>query len=235
MGRAGIEPRTAGHEQRPLRAELTPERLGHLPGVRQVGVALGDHLADQHGVGVLSLGAGHQVRHADLGAHVHDPDLPVVLKPLLPRVSLHVEDRVDAHGVRVGADARTDHHELAAERRTDPQVHLRRREHGELPLGHGHGRQVDNVADPPVDDEEREVRPHPLGMHDHRRVQPHLGRELQRGAFGPGPLRLVTERHGQRERELHPPVPRGVAVRPDDSGRAHWSASALSSIAAAGL
>ena len=94
----------------------------------------------------------------------------------------------------------------------------------QFPLGHGYRRQVDNVADPPVHDEEGEVRPYPLGVHDHRGIQARiLGRQLQRGALGPGPLRLVAERHGQRERHLHPPVPGGVPCTGGRSGHAHRS------------
>ena len=40
------------------------------------------------------------------------------------------------------------------------------------------------MVDRAVDDEEREVGPHRLGVHEHRRVHAHLARELQRGAFG---------------------------------------------------
>jgi hypothetical protein len=44
-----------------------------------------------------------------------DRHLAVVLQPLLPREPLDVEDRVDPHGVGVGADAGTDDDELAAQ------------------------------------------------------------------------------------------------------------------------
>jgi len=228
-------PGPARHQQRPLRAELPPERRRHVPGVRQVRVALGDDLADQHRVGVLGGRPGHQVRHADLRPHVNHPDLPVVLQALLPRVSLDVEDRVDADRVRVGADAGADHDQLPAQRRADPQVHLGGRQDRELPFGHCHGRQVDQVTDPAVDDEEGEVGPHPLGVHHHRGVQAHLGRQLQGSAFGPGPFGLIAERHRQRERHLHPPVARGVTVRPHDPLSVCHAHRCASSISAAGL
>ncbi len=230
--RAGIEPRAAHHQQRPLQAERRMERRRHLAGVRQVRVALGHHLADQHRIGVLGRRPGHQVGHADLRPHVHHPDLPVVLQALLPRVPLDVEDRVDADRMRVGADAGADHDQLAAKRRADPQVHLGGGQHRELPFGHGNSRQIDNVADPAVHNEEGEVGPHPLGVHHHRGVQAHLARELQGSAFGPGPFGLIAERDRQRERHLHPAVPRGVTVRAHNSGQAH---EVTSSICVAGL
>jgi hypothetical protein len=195
-----------------------------------VRVALGHHLADQHRIGALRGGRGHQAGHLDLSAQVDHPDLPVVLQAFLPRVPLDVQDRVDAHGVRVGADAGADHDQLAAERGADAPADLGRGQQRVLPLGHGDLGQVDQVADPAVDDEEREVRSHALGVHDHGRVQPHLGRQLERGAIGQGALGRAPVRHRQRERHLHPAVPGGVAVGADN---AHgWSRSRRS---AAGL
>ena len=95
------------------------ERSRHLAGVEQVGVALGDDLGDEHGVGLLRAGPVHELRDGDLGAEVHDLDLAVVLQALLPREPLDVEDRVDAHRVRVGADAGADHDQSAAHRSLD--------------------------------------------------------------------------------------------------------------------
>ena len=92
-----------------------PERRRHLPGVVQVRVALGDHLGDQDRVGLLLAGPLDELGHGDLGAEVHHLDLAVVLQALLPREALDVEDRVDADGVRVGADAGADDDEPAAQ------------------------------------------------------------------------------------------------------------------------
>ena len=60
-----VEARAADDQQRPLAGGIgLAERRGHLPGVEQVGVALGDDLGDQHGVGLLLAGPLDELRHA---------------------------------------------------------------------------------------------------------------------------------------------------------------------------
>ena len=149
--RRGVEPGAADHQQRPaaaLPAGRSPagragaERVGQRAGARQVRVALGDDLADQHRVRVLGHRAGYQVGHVHLGAEVHHPHLPVVLQALLACVPLDVEDRVDPDRVRVGADAGPEHHHLPAEAGPDAQVDLGGGQHRELPLRHRYLRQV---------------------------------------------------------------------------------------------
>jgi hypothetical protein len=126
--------------------------------------------------------------------------------------------------VRVGAHGRADDDQLAAQRAADLQVGLLGRQQRVLALDDLDGRHVDEVADPPVDDEEGEVRPHRLGVHDHRGVEAHLVRELQCRALGLG---VLGDR--QREAELHHAVTRRVAVRPDDLVVREWLGHARSS------
>jgi len=91
-----------------------PERRGHLLGVcgcaRPVGSPLGRRAPAS---GLLRPRPFHQFRHRDLGAEVHHAQLPVVLQALLPGEALDVEDRVDAHRVRVRPDAAADDNQLA--------------------------------------------------------------------------------------------------------------------------
>ena len=120
LGRGLVEPRAADDEQRALSRRVgLAEGRRHLRGVVQVGVPLGDDLGDQDSVGALRPGLLDQLRHQHLGAEVHHLDLAVVLQPLLPREPLDVQDRVDADGVGVGADAGADHDQLAAQSRLD--------------------------------------------------------------------------------------------------------------------
>ena len=91
---------------------------------------------------------GDQVGHGDLGAQVDHPQLPVVLQALLPREALDVEDRVDADGVRVGADAGADHDELAPQPLPHRGVDLLGGQQRVVPLDHRHRGQVDEVAAP---------------------------------------------------------------------------------------
>jgi len=95
-----------------------------------VGVLLGDHLADEDGVRLLGASPRHELRYEHLRAEVDHPDLPVVFQALLPREPLDVEDRVDADGVRVGADARPDDDELAPQGLLEGEVDLLRAERG---------------------------------------------------------------------------------------------------------
>jgi hypothetical protein len=120
-----VEPRAAHDQQRaPARRQRRPERRRHRPGVLQVRVALRDHLRHQHRVGPPLPGRLHQIRYGHLRAHVRHRQLPVVLETLLAGDALEVEDRVDADGVRVGADARADHVEPPAQCPLDRRVHL---------------------------------------------------------------------------------------------------------------
>ena len=135
LGRVILEAGTADDEQRhPSGRVGLPEGRRHLGDIVQVGVLLGDDLADQDRVGLLGLGASDEVGHEDLGAEVDDLDLGVVLQALLPREALDVEDRVDADGVRIGADAGPHDDEPALERVPDPGVDLLGAEQRELPL-----------------------------------------------------------------------------------------------------
>ncbi len=213
-----VEPGAADDQQRALLGGVgLPEGGRHLPGVEQVGVALGDHLRDQHGVGPLLLRPGDQLRHRDLGPEVHHPQLAVVLQPLLPREPLDVEDRVDPDGVRVGPDAGADDDEAALQRLLDRRVRLLRGQQREVALDDLDLVGVDQVVGPAVHDEEREARPHRSGVRDQHRVQTHPLGEL-RGR----PLRDLGVRDGKGEAELHHPVAGGVAVGAHD---AHGAAS----------
>ena len=100
-------PPTTSSGRRAGRVRLA-EGSRHLAGVVQVGVALGDDLGDEDGVGLLRAGPRDELGDEHLRAEVHDLDLAVVLQALLAREALDVEDRVDADGVRVGADAGAD-------------------------------------------------------------------------------------------------------------------------------
>jgi hypothetical protein len=175
-----------------------------------VGVALGDHLGDQHRVRLLRDRPLDQLGHGHLGAEVHHLELPVVLQALLPREALDVEDGVDADGVCVGADAAADHHQTPPHRALDGRVGLLRGEQRVVTFDDLDGAGVDEVVDPPVDDEEGEALPHRLGVHHQGGVHAHLVGEL-----GGGALRDLGVRHGQREAELHHAVAGGVAVRAD--------------------
>ncbi len=177
----------------------------------QVGVALGDDLADEDGVGLLGRRPFDELGHEDLRTEVDDPDLPVVLEALLASEALDVEDRIDPHGVGVRADARAHDDELAPEPAADREVDLLGGERRVLALDHVHRGHVDEVPDAAVDDEEGEVRPHRLRMHEHRRVHAHL-----RGELHCRPLGALVVRERQRERHLDHAVTRRVAVRPDD-------------------
>jgi hypothetical protein len=110
-----------------------------------VRVPLRHDLADEDRVGAFRLRPGDEVWDRDLGAEVHDSDLPVGLQALLPRVALDVEYRVNADGVSVGPYARANDDELAAKAGANAQVYLRRRQQRELPLGDRHLGQVDQV------------------------------------------------------------------------------------------
>ena len=65
-----------------------------------------------------------ELGHGDLGAEVDHPQLAVVLQPLLPREALDVEDGVNAHRVRVGADAAPDDDHPTPHRPLDRGVDL---------------------------------------------------------------------------------------------------------------
>ena len=134
----------------------------------QVRILLRDHLADQHRIGTLGAGPRHQIIDVDLRAEVDDSKLAVLLEPLLPCETLDVEDRVDPDRVRVGADARADHDELAAQPGAHEQVDVLRGEQRMVALAHGHRVEVDEMVHPAVDDEEGEPWPHRLDVHDHR-------------------------------------------------------------------
>ncbi len=172
-----------------------------------VRVTLGDDLADQDGVGLLLARPLDQVRHRHLGAEVHDLQLAVVLQALLTGPALDVEDRVDADGVGVGADAGPDDDELAVQGLPDGGVGLLGAEQRVLPLEDLDRGDVDDVADRAVDDEEREAVADGLGVHDHRGVHAHPAGELGGGALG-----ALAGGQGQGERQLHHPVAGGVAV-----------------------
>ena len=230
-GEDAVDAELAGHrlveagatddQERPLGGRVgLAERGGHLAGVEQVGVALGDDLRDEDGVGLLLAGGLDELRHGDLGAEVHDLELAVVLQALLPREALDVEDRVDADRVRVGADAAADHDQAPAHRALDRGVGLLGRQQRVVALDDLDGAGVDEVVDPAVDDEEGEALPHRLGVHDQRGVHAHLVGELHRGALGD--LGVLD---GQGEGQLHHAVAGGVAVRAD---QAHLSPSRIS-------
>ena len=85
-------------------------------------------------------------------------------------------------------------------------------------LAFGHRHRTNEMAHPPVDDEEREIGADSLGVHHHRRVEAHLASPAQRRPSAGGPLGLAAQRDRQRERHLHAAVPRGVAVGPDKPG-----------------
>ena len=72
----------------------------------------------------------------------------------------------------------------AAQPALDRGVDLLRGQQRVVALDHLHLRDVDEVVDPAVDHEEREVRAHRLGVHDQRRVDAHLVGELRRRALG---------------------------------------------------
>jgi hypothetical protein len=217
-----VEAGSADDEQGALGGRVgLAEGRGHLTRVEQVGVALGDHLRDEHGVGLLLAGGLDQLRDGHLGAEVHDLELAVVLQALLPREPLDVEDRVDADGVGVGADAAAHDHQAAPQRTLDGRVGLLGRQQRVVALDHLDGARVDQVVDPAVDDEEREPLPHRLGVRDQRRVHPHLVGELEGRPLGD--LGVLDR---QREADLHHPVAGGVAVRADRT--AHASPSRIS-------
>src|SRR4051812_126344 len=66
-----VEARTADDEQRsPVGRIGLAEGRGHLTGVEQVGVALGDDLRDEHGVRLLLAGPLDELGHADLRPEV---------------------------------------------------------------------------------------------------------------------------------------------------------------------
>ena len=206
-----------------------------------VGVLLGDDLRDQHGIRSDLARRVDQFGHEHLGAEVVHRHLAVVLQPLLPREPLDVEDRVDPHRVGVGADARTDDDELAAQPLADLGVGVAGGQQRELPLVDDDVAHVDEVGDRPVDDEEREVRAHRLGVHEQRRLEPHLGRELERGTLG-----TLVVRQGQGEGHLHHAVAGRVAVGAHDraglrqarlagKGVLHAALGTVAAAAAAGL
>jgi hypothetical protein len=208
-----VEPGAADHQQRPaLSGEGLSEGSRHLPDVEQVCVTLGDHLRDEHGVGLLLDGVGHEVRHRDLRAEVHHLQLAVVLQTLLPGESLDVEDRVDADGVGVGPDAAAHHDQPTVQGRLHEAVDLLRRQQGIVALDDLDRRGIDQVVHPAVDDEEGEVRPHRPGMHDQRRIESHLPRELRRR-----PLGQLGVGHRQGEGHLDHPVTGRVAVRAEQA------------------
>jgi hypothetical protein len=153
-----------------------------------VSVALGDHLGDQHGVGSLGPGAIDEVGHGDLRAEVDDLQLAVVLQPLLPREPLDVEDRVDADRVCVRADAGADDDQAPAQAALDRSVHLLRGEQGVVTLDDLDLAGVDQVVDPSVHDEEREVGPHRLRVHHHGGIDAHLAGQLGGRALGDLPV-----------------------------------------------
>jgi hypothetical protein len=93
------------------------ESRRHLGNVVDVGVLLGDDLADENGIGLGRASLGDQVGDEHLSPQVDDGDLGVVLQPLLPREALDVEDRVDPDRVSVGADAGADDDQPAAQPR----------------------------------------------------------------------------------------------------------------------
>ncbi len=203
-----VEAGTADDEQRSRGGGVGLAEGGrHLAGVEQVGVALGDDLGDQHGVGLLLARGLDELGHRDLGTEVHDLELAVVLQALLAREALDVEDRVDADGVRIGADAAADHDQAPAQRSLDRGVGLLGREERVVPLDDLDGAGVDEVVDPPVDDEEGEALPHRLGVHDQRGIHAHLVGELHRGTLG-----HLGVLDGEGEGQLHHAVAGGVAV-----------------------
>ena len=198
-----VEARATDHQQRPPLGRVgLAERRRHLAGVEQVCVALGHDLGDEHGVGLLGTGPLDQLGHRDLGAEVHDLELAVVLEALLPREPLDVEDRVDADRVGVGADAAADHDEAATQRPLHRRVDLLGREQRVVALDHLDLAGVDQVVDPAVDHEEREVRAHRLGVRDQRRVHAHLVGELDGGTLGD-----LGVRHRQGEASCTMPSP----------------------------
>ena len=216
LGRHGlVEARAADDQQRALVLGVgLAEGRRHLAGVEQVGVALGDDLGDQDGVGLLLAGALDELGHGDLGAEVHDLELAVVLQALLAREPLDVEDRVDADRVGVGADAAADDDQAAPQRALDRGVGLLGRQQRVVALDDLDGAGVDQVVHAAVDDEEGEALPHRLGVHDQGRVHAHLVGELDGRALGD---LGVLDRQG--EAELHHAVAGGVAVRADRARR----------------
>jgi hypothetical protein len=97
----------------------------------------------------------------------------------------------------------------------DRGVDVLRAEQREVALDDVDLAEVDEVAGLAVDDEEREPLAHLAGVHDHRRVQPHLPGQLQRG-----PLGQLVQRYRQGEAHLDHAVAGGVPVRPHDPARA---------------
>ena len=110
---------------------------------------------------------------------------------------------------------RADDDQPAAQRALDRGVDLLGRQQRVVALDDLDRVGVDEVVDPAVDDEEREVRAHRLGVHDQRRVHAHLVGELQRGALGDA----WSAGSGSVKLSLHHAVAGGVAVRPDDASR----------------
>ena len=94
---------------------LALEELDERAPVLLVAVALRDDLADQDGVRTERAGARRELVVLDLGAEVVHLEALVALEPLVARVALVVEDRVDADGVRVAAGAGADDDDLAPE------------------------------------------------------------------------------------------------------------------------
>ena len=104
-----------------------------------------------------------------------------------------------------------DDDELAAQPLLDLRVDLLRGQQGELPLDDDDVADVDEVGDRAVDDEEREVGAHRLGVHEQRGLQPHL-----RGQLQGRPLGALVVRERKREGDLDHAVAGGVAVRPHE-------------------
>ena len=113
-GRAFLESGPADDQKRHLAGGVRlPESGRHRLGVVDMGILLGDDLADEDGIGALGSGALDEIGHEHLGTEIDHLDLPVVLEPLLAGEALDVEDRVDADRVRVRADAGADNDEFA--------------------------------------------------------------------------------------------------------------------------
>jgi hypothetical protein len=124
--------------------------------------------------------------------------------------SLHVQDGVDADGVRVGASARADDHQLAPEVFLDERVELleapRRRGH----FRHLDGGEVERDVGVAVGDEERELRARRFHGGDEDVGEPELLAVAARRFLG-----ARRGGHRQRERELDAAVVLAVAVGAD--------------------
>ncbi|OPZ61875.1 MAG: hypothetical protein BWY85_02272 [Firmicutes bacterium ADurb.Bin506] len=92
--------------------------------VGDVHVLLRNHLRHQHGVGAKSDSLGNKRFIGNLGSEVVRFEAGVALQTRLAGKALHVHDRIDSDGMRVGAGARRHHDYLAVEVRPHELVQL---------------------------------------------------------------------------------------------------------------